>query len=110
MLLSAFRTGNYVGQVYGYTQTVVDNVTTPTYAELPTAVRMNITTNLLGELVIYTDTKIQISSKIKSIVDRKSNQIYTNGTWLITQTQPVLNALGFTEGYKYRAKLIDGAI
>jgi hypothetical protein len=110
MLLSAFKTGNYVGQVYSYTQTVVDNVTTPVYAELPTAVRMNVSTNLLGEIVIYTDTKMQINSKIKSIVDRKNNQIYTNGTWLVVETQPVLNALGFSEGYKYRAQLIDGAI
>jgi hypothetical protein len=110
MLLSAFRTGNYVGQVYGYTEVTVDNVTTPKYAELPITVRMNVTTNLLGELVIYTNQKIQINSQIKSIVDRKSNQIYTNATWLVTQTQPVLNALGFSEGYKYRAKLIDGAV
>jgi|LauGreDrversion4_2_1035121.scaffolds.fasta_scaffold02123_16 hypothetical protein len=110
MLLSAFRTGNYIGQVYSYTQTVVDNVTTPVYAELPTAVRMNVTTNLLGELLIFTDVKMQINTKIKSIVDRKSNQIYTNATWLVIETQPVLNALGFSEGYKYRAELIDGAI
>ena len=110
MLLSAFKSGNYVGQVYGYTQTTVNDVITPVYAENPTAVRMQINTNLLGELVVYTNQKIQINSKIKSIVDRSNNQIYQNAVWQVTQTQPVLNSLGFTEGYKYRARLIEGNI
>lgn len=102
----------YKGDLYGYVLvTSEDGSTTERrYAINPTEVSMSLSVNLLGELVIESETKMQIDSYLKNIKDKNGDEIYTSGEWQILQTAPILNPIGIKSGYKYRAKLIAGAI
>jgi hypothetical protein len=102
----------YTGDYYSYTLiTSADGtVTERRYATIPTEVKLSLSVNLLGELVIDSETKMQLAGKLKNIVDRNSESIYQNGEWDIVQTMPVLSGLGTKEGYRYRARLIAGNI
>lgn len=102
----------YTGDYYSYTLiTSADGtVTERRYATIPTEVRLSLSVNLLGELVIDSETKMQLDGQLKNIVDRNDAQIYDAGEWQITQTMPLLSGLGTKEGYRYRARLIAGNI
>ncbi len=102
----------YAGDYYSYTvRTSADGVVTErVYVGVPTQVFLSLSVNLLGDLVIDSETKFQINSYLKNIVDRNGEQIYTDGVWEIYQTAPLLSGLGTKEGYRYRARLIDGLI
>ena len=106
------KTYPYVGDYYSYTiRTSADGVVTEkVYTGVPTQVAMALSINLLGDLVVESETKFQINSYLKNILDRNGEQIYTDGVWEIYQTAPLLSAIGIKEGYKYRARLIDGLI
>ena len=106
------KTFPYTGDYYSYTLiTSADGtVTERRYATFPTEVKLSLSVNLLGDLVIDSETKFQINSYLKNIVDRNGEQIYTDGVWEIYQTAPLLSGLGTKEGYRYRARLIDGLI
>lgn len=113
MKLNTTKTYPYTGDYYGYT--VISDPTNPDntvrqYSTTPVQVKMDLTVNLLGDLVIESENKFQINSYLKNIVDRNNEQIYTNGVWEIYQTAPLLSGLGTKEGYRYRARLIDGLI
>ena len=102
----------YTGDYYSYTLiTSADGtVTERRYATIPTEVRLSLSVNLLGDLVIESESKFQINSYLKNVVDRNGEQIYTDGVWEIYQTAPLLSGLGTKEGYKYKARLIEGNI
>jgi hypothetical protein len=102
----------YTGDYYSYTLvTSADGtVTERRYATIPTEVRLSLSVNLLGELVIDSETKMQLAGRLKNIVDRNGEKIYDAGEWDIVQTMPVLSGLGTKEGYRYRARLIAGNI
>lgn len=102
----------YTADYYSYTLiTSADGtVTTKRYTTTPTQVKLALSVNLLGELVIDSDTKMQFEGYLKNIVDRNGEEIYDAGQWQITQTMPLLSGLGTKEGYRYRAKLIAGNI
>lgn len=102
----------YLGDYYGYTVvTSADGlVSNNVYTTIPTSITMQLSVNLLGELVIESQTKMQINGYVKNIVDQNNDEIYTNGEWQIVQTAPVLGPMGLKAGYKYRAIIIAGAI
>lgn len=102
----------YTGNLYGYTVvTSADGTTTENiYVEVPAKVSMALSVNLLGELVIESESKMQINSYVKNIVDANGDEIYTNGEWQIIQTAPLLGPMGLKAGYRYRAIIIAGAI
>jgi len=102
----------YTADYYNYTLiTSADGlVTEKRYATIPTQVKLSLSVNLLGELVIDSETKMQLEGQLKNIVDRNGAEIYDAGQWQITQTMPLLSGLGTKEGYRYRARLIAGAI
>jgi len=102
----------YTGDLYGYTQvTSADGlVTENVYVTVPTQVSLALSVNLLGELVIESESKMQINSYVKNIVDANGDEIYTNGEWQIIQTAPLLGPMGLKAGYRYRAIIIAGAI
>lgn len=107
------RQYHYTGDYYGYV--VIANPNDPDqtsrqYATVPTKVKMSLSVNLLGELVIDSETKMQLDGQIKNIVDKNGAEIYDAGQWQITQTMPILSGIGIKEGYRYRARLIAGAI
>lgn len=103
----------YTGDYYGYV--VIANPNDPDqtsrqYATIPTKVKMSLSTNLLGELLIDSESKMQLAGLLKNIVDKNGEEIYDAGEWEIIQTMPLLSAIGTKEGYQYRADLIGGQI
>ena len=102
----------YLGDYYGYTQvTSADGtVTTDVYTQDPTPVSLALSVNLLGDLVIESQTKMQLNGYIRNIVDANDEEIYTDGEWKIIQTAPLLGPMGLKAGYKYRATIISGNI
>ena len=85
-------------------------VTTRQYNVVPTEVKLSLSINLVGELLIDSESKMQINAYLKNITDRNGEQIYQDGEWQIVQTAPMLSAIGTKEGYRYRARLIAGEI
>ena len=102
----------YRGDYYGYTTvTSADGlVTSRVYNTVPVEVSMALSVNLVGELLITSETKMQRQGYIRNIVDANDDEIYTNGEWEIVQTAPVLGPMGIKDGYKYRAQIINGDI
>jgi hypothetical protein len=102
----------YTGDYYSYTLiTSADGtVTERRYTTLPRQVKMSLSVNFLGELLIDSETKMQLDGKLKNIVDKNGEEIYEAGEWQINQTMPILSTLGTKEGYRYRAKIIGGII
>lgn len=106
------KTYPYTGDYYGYTLvTSADGtVTERQYATFPEEVKLSLSVNLLGELVIDSESKMQLNGRLTNIVDRNGEQIYDDGEWEIIQTMPVLSGIGTKEGYRYRADLIAGEV
>jgi len=112
MKLNITKNYFYLADYYSYTLiTSADGtVTTKQYVIVPAQVSLSLSVNLFGELIIDSLYKLQIDGYLKNILDRNGEEIYINGTWRIGQTAPILNALGYKEGYRYRAYLVDGQI
>jgi hypothetical protein len=110
MLFNTLKTYNYLVDYYSYTLvTSADGtVTTKQYVTVPANYAVAISTSFIGDIVVLSDKKMQIDGYLKNLRDRNGNEVYPDGVWQIRQTQPVLNALGIAEGYKYKAKIIDG--
>lgn len=102
----------FVGDYYRYTiQTSTDGtVSNRVYALIPETVALRVSVNLLGDLVIESQTKMQLNGYLKNIRDRNNDEIYTGGTWQIFQTAPLLNGIHVRDGYKYRANIIEGQV
>ncbi len=112
MKLNTTKEYFYTGDYYGYTlSTSADGtVTERIYNNFFTVVNMSLSVNLLGELVIDSTSKMQIDGQLKNVLDRNGEEIYVDGVWQITQTAPILGPAGIKAGYRYRARLISGAI
>ena len=71
----------YLGDYYGYTVvtsadgTVTENV----YATVPTQVTLELSVNLLGDLVIESQSKMQLNGYIKNIVDANDEDLESGG-------------------------------
>jgi hypothetical protein len=102
----------YLGDYYSYTVvTSADGlVSNNVYSTIPTPVTMLLSVNLLGDLVIESETKMQLNGYIRNIVDQNNEEIYTDGEWRIFQTAPVLGPMGLKAGYRYRATIIAGNV
>lgn len=105
----------YLGDYYGFTreQTGVDEDNLPIYEYTyfySRKVKMNLSINLLGELIVISPEKMQLNGKIKNILDAAGEEIYEGGEWTIYQTAPLLGPLGLKEGYQYKARLTAGDI
>lgn len=113
MLFNTYKTYPYSADYYGYS--VISNPTDPdqtskVYTSIPTSVRLSVTTSYIGNLIIFTKTKMQLSGKILNLRDKNDVEIYEDGQWEITQTQPITSPLGIVSGYRYKAKLIGGNV
>lgn len=102
----------YTAEYFGYTIiTSADGETTERrYNSVPEVVKLSLSVNLLGDLVIDSESKFQINSYLRNIVDKNQEEIYEDGVWEIYQTAPILSGLGTKEGYRYRARIIGGNI
>lgn len=112
MLFNTVKNKNYTVDYRGYTTiTTADGlVTQKVYAVNPTTIRVQISTSFTGDLIILADEKLQLNGYLNNLVDRNNNSVYENATWEITSTQPVVNAVGLVEGYKYKARIISGNV
>ena len=102
----------YSGNYYGYTNvTSADGtVTERVYNTFFTVVDMALSVNLLGDLVIDSPSKMQLNGYVGNVVDRNSEEIYTDGLWQIVQTAPILGPSGIKAGYRYTARIIQGEV
>jgi len=102
----------FTGDYYKYTlvSSTDGTVTNRVYTTVPETITLRVSVNLLGDLVIESQTKMQINSYLKNIKDRNGEDIYTGGTWQIFQTAPLINGIGVKDGFKYRARIIEGEI
>jgi hypothetical protein len=102
----------YTGDLYGYTQvTSADgSVTENVYDEVPTQVSLALSVNLLGDLVIESESKMQLNANLSNVLDANGEEIYVGGQWQIFQTAPLLGPMGLKNGYRYRARIIAGNI
>lgn len=103
----------YTGDYYGYVIIPDPNdpdLTTRQYDIVPTKVKMSLSINLLGELVIDSKSKMQFEGILKNVVDKNDEEIYEAGEWEIRRVAPNLSVLGTKEDYRYYAKITGGII
>lgn len=104
----------YIGDYYGYTREEIPNEDPEAEIEFiytyfySRKVKMNLRINLAGELIIFSQEKMQLDGKIRNLLDKNNEEIYEGGEWTILQTAPLLSSLGTKEGYQYIAILTDG--
>lgn len=110
MLFNTVKNRNYTVEVQGYREvTSADGtVTQKVYDVATTTVPVSISTSFIGDLNILADIKFQKDAYLLELKDRNENELYEGAVWIITQTQPVVNAVGLVEGYKYKAKILTG--
>lgn len=110
MLFNTVKNRNYTVKVQGYREvTSADGtVTQKIYDVATTTVPVSISTSFIGDLNILADIKFQKDAYLLELKDRNENELYPEAIWIITQTQPVVNAVGLVEGYKYKAKILSG--
>ena len=102
----------YTGDLYGYilVTSADGTVTQKDYDTVPTQVAMSLDVNLLGQLIIKSQAKMQLDAYLELVKDANGEEIYVGGKWQIIQTAPILGPNGIKGGYQYRANLIDGQI
>ena len=112
MLFNTVKNRNYTVDYRGYTTiTTADGlVTNKAYRVNPTTIKVQISTSFTGDLILLANEKLQLNGYLDNLVDRNNNSVYEDATWNITSTQPVVNAVGLVEGYKYKAKIILGNV
>lgn len=113
MIFNGIKNYYYTADYYSYVvlpPAEGSNVDIRDYSDIPESFKLSLTTSFIGDLVIMTSKKMQIEGYISNLLDKNGEQVFQDGLWRITQTQPVLNALGFAEGFKYKAKILSGNI
>lgn len=112
MLFNTVKNRNYTVDYKGYViiTSADGTVTTKRYDTIPTSIKVQISTSFTGDLIILADEKLQLEGYLENLVDRNGNIVYEDALWRISSTQPVVNAVGLVEGYKYKAKIISGNV
>jgi hypothetical protein len=112
MLFSAYKAFPYVADYYSYTiiTSADGTVSEKRYSTIPVQIKMQASSSYIGDLIISTDAKLQKDGKISNLRDKNGAEIYQDGVWQISQTQPRTNSLGLVEGYRYKARIISGDI
>lgn len=112
MLFNTYKNYPYTADYYSYTLiTSADGtVTERRYTIVPQRINVSVSTSFIGDLIITSTSKLQNAGQLSNLLDRNGNPVYSNSVWEIKSTQPVVNPIGFVQGYKYKAKLISGDI
>lgn len=112
MLFNTVKNRNYTVDYRGYTTvTSADGVVTEKrYDLVGTPIRVQISTSFTGSLILLADEKLQLDGYLENLVDRNGTAVYEGALWKISSTQPVVNAVGLVEGYKYKATILSGNI
>lgn len=109
MLFNTVNNYRYTADSFAYT--VVNNpdgTTSNLYSTNPVVIRFALSTSFIGDIIILTDARLQKAALLRNIRDRQGTLVFEGGVWEISQIQPLVNAVGLTEGFKYKAKLIAG--
>lgn len=109
MLFNTVNNYRYTVDTYGYTTiTNADGSTSNIYSTNPTVISCALSTSFIGDIIILSKSRLQKAALLRNIQDRQGTLVFENGVWEISQIQPLVNAAGLTEGYKYKAKIIAG--
>ena len=110
MLFNTVKNRNYTVDCTGYilVTSADGTVTQREYDVVPINRSVQISTTFTGDLIVLADVKLQVNSYLSNLLDRNGAEVYDNAVWQITQSQPVVNAVGLVEGYKYKARIISG--
>jgi hypothetical protein len=90
---------------YSYVDTVSGNTTIRTYS-FDSEIKFKGSINPISEFVFYCDLQLLLAGQLKIAKDRAGTLISPGTIWQITQAQPVINPLGYFDGYKYKAKVV----
>jgi len=105
MKLNAAKQHHLTVDYYTFTDTPSGNTTVRTYT-LNSNVRVGVSGNLVGDLIIYSETLMVLEGRLKNLRDRSGNAAMPDAVWQITQVTPVINGIGLFDGYKYKARLV----
>jgi hypothetical protein len=102
MKARAFQKYYYAVDVYDYDETTdVDGDIVRQYAYLETR-NIDITTDNTNKLIVFAENPIPKNYQLRNLKDRGGNDVQAGYFWFINSIEPVINALGFVEGYKMK--------
>jgi hypothetical protein len=107
MKLNTVKQYNLSLDYYTYIDTPSGNTTVRTYT-LDSTIKVSTSGNIIGDLIVHTDEVLLLGGQLKNLLDRSGTAVLAGAVWQITQVQPIINALGLLDGYKYKAKIISG--
>jgi hypothetical protein len=112
MLFNTYKNYPYTADYYSYTiiTSTDGTVSEKRYATIPEQIKISVTTSYIGDLVIFSKNKMQLEGRLKNLRDKNDVEIYQDGEWQITQTQPMTSPVGLVTGYRYKARLIGGNV
>lgn len=58
---------------------------------------------------VYSKVELPLMTRLSSIRDRGGDEVMGDAVYQIQYATPVLNVLGFSDGYAYNAFLVDGS-
>lgn len=102
MKARAFQKYYYTVDVYNYTEaTQQDGTVIRTYNYLDTR-SIDITTDNTNKIIVRAENPIPKNYSLRNLKDRGGNNVQAGYYWFISSVEPVINALGFVEGYKMK--------
>lgn len=107
MKLNTTKQYNLSVDYYTFIDTPSGNTTVRTYS-LDSTIKVSTSGNIIGNLIILADEVLLLGGQLKNLVDRAGNQVLPDAVWQITTVQPIVNALGYLDGYKYKAIAVSG--
>ena len=105
MKLNAAKQHHLTVDYYTFVDTPSGNTVVRTYS-LDSNVKVSVAGNLIGDLVIYSDSLLVLEGQLRNLRDRSGNAAMPDAIWQITQVSPVINGIGLFDGYKYKARLV----
>jgi hypothetical protein len=102
MKLRAYQKYYYTVDVYDYTETTnVNGDIVRQYDYLDTR-NIDITTDNTNKIIIRAELPITKNYQLRNLKDRGGNDVQPGYWWFVSSVEPVINALGFIEGYKMK--------
>lgn len=103
MKARAYQKYNYTVNLFDFTeQTDFQGITTRTYSLTETGRKININTDNTNRLIITCETPIELDWGLRTLKDRAGTEIGYGYMWYIKSIEPVINALGYVEGYRMK--------
>jgi hypothetical protein len=107
MKLNTTKQYNLSVDYYTFIDTPSGNTTVRTYS-LDSNIKVSTSGNIIGNLIILADEVLLLGGRLQNLLDRSGAEILPGAVWQITTVQPVINALGLLDGYKYKATAVSG--